>query len=64
MYTDIFYPSIQVMVATVRCEEIGNEKIASFTADEVIIDLKVHIVLDTWYMELLIHQLMLIYFYM
>ena len=64
MYTDIFYPSIQVMVATVRCEEIGNEKVASFTADEVIIDLKVHIVLDTWYMELLIHQLMLIYFYM
>ena len=52
------------MVATVRCEEIGNEKVASFTADEVIIDLKVHIVLDTWYMELLIHQLMLIYFYM
>ncbi|KAM0928875.1 hypothetical protein ACQ4PT_001938 [Festuca glaucescens] len=24
----------QVMVATVRCEEIGNEKLASFTADE------------------------------
>jgi hypothetical protein len=29
------------MVATVRCEEIGNEKLASFTADEVII---VHII--------------------
>jgi hypothetical protein len=29
-------------VATVRCEEIGNEKVASFTADEVII---VHIML-------------------
>ena len=51
------YPSMigQVMVATVRCEEIGNEKVASFTADEVIIDLKVHIVLGTWYIELLIH---------
>jgi hypothetical protein len=42
MYTEIFeYKSIQVMVATVRCEEIGNEKLASFTADEVII---VHII--------------------
>lgn len=40
MYVDISFCSlIQVMVATVRCEEIGNEKLASFTADEVIIDL-------------------------
>jgi hypothetical protein len=31
------------MVATVRCDEIGNEKVASFTADEVI---TVHITLD------------------
>jgi hypothetical protein len=39
MYIDIFLWSVQVMVATVRCEEISNEKAASFTADEVIIDL-------------------------
>jgi hypothetical protein len=30
-------------VATVRCEEIGNEKVASFIADEVII---MHTMLD------------------
>uniref|UniRef100_A0A0E0MYD0 GB1/RHD3-type G domain-containing protein n=1 Tax=Oryza rufipogon TaxID=4529 RepID=A0A0E0MYD0_ORYRU len=31
---DLDLPAHKVMVATVRCEEIGNEKIASFTADE------------------------------
>jgi hypothetical protein len=28
----IFYPSIQVMVAVVHSEQIGNEKVASFIA--------------------------------
>nr|CAB3446626.1 unnamed protein product [Digitaria exilis] len=32
---DLDLPAHKVMVATVRCEEIGNEKVASFTADEV-----------------------------
>ncbi|CAM0881450.1 unnamed protein product [Alopecurus aequalis] len=31
---DLDLPAHKVMVATVRCEEIGNEKLASFTADE------------------------------
>ncbi|KAG2658546.1 hypothetical protein PVAP13_1KG302010 [Panicum virgatum] len=31
---DLDLPAHKVMVATVRCEEIGNEKVASFTADE------------------------------
>ncbi|XP_066331758.1 LOW QUALITY PROTEIN: protein ROOT HAIR DEFECTIVE 3-like [Miscanthus floridulus] len=31
---DLNLPAHKVMVATVRCEEIGNEKLASFTADE------------------------------
>ena len=53
MYTDIFYPSIQVMVATVRCEEIGNEKIASFTADEVTIACYAWFI-DHWCMHALI----------
>jgi hypothetical protein len=44
IYIDLFFLLlIQVMVATVRCDEIGNEKVASFTADEVI---TVHITLD------------------
>lgn len=30
---------LQVMVATVRCEEIANEKYASFTANEVYLDI-------------------------
>jgi hypothetical protein len=32
-------------VTTVHCEEIGKEKVASVTADEVII---LHILLDTY----------------
>jgi hypothetical protein len=35
VYRPILFVLIKVMVATVRCEEIGNEKVASFTADEV-----------------------------
>ncbi|TVU30023.1 hypothetical protein EJB05_21625 [Eragrostis curvula] len=31
---DLDLPAHKVMVATVRCEEIGNEKVATFTADE------------------------------
>lgn len=45
MCVDFFYASLQVMVATVRCEEIGNEKVTSFTNDEVII---IHITHDLW----------------
>jgi hypothetical protein len=48
MYVNFFYASLQVMVATVRCEEIGNEKLASFTADEVII---IHITHDSWIID-------------
>ena len=49
MYINIFfYALIQVMVATVRCEEIGNEKLASFTDDEVII---IHITHDLWIID-------------
>jgi len=52
MYINIFfYALIQVMVATVRCEEIGNEKLASFTADEVIIDLNCILCFDTRYRD-------------
>jgi hypothetical protein len=40
---DLDLPAHKVMVATVRCEEIGNEKVASFIADEVII---MHTMLD------------------
>ncbi|ONM40595.1 Protein ROOT HAIR DEFECTIVE 3 [Zea mays] len=31
---DLDLPAHKVMVATVRCEEIGNEKVGSFTSDE------------------------------
>ncbi|CAA6666153.1 unnamed protein product [Spirodela intermedia] len=31
---DLDLPAHKIMVATVRCEEIANEKLASFTADE------------------------------
>jgi hypothetical protein len=35
-------------VATVRCEEIGNEKVTSFIADEVI---TIHIIHDLWIID-------------
>jgi hypothetical protein len=48
MYVDLFYAPLQVMVATVRCEEIGNEKVGSFTSDEVII---IHMTHDLWIID-------------
>ncbi|CAB4272397.1 unnamed protein product [Prunus armeniaca] len=38
---DLDIPSIKVMVATVRCEEIANEKYSAFAANEEWIQLKV-----------------------
>ncbi|KAL6285484.1 hypothetical protein ACE6H2_009874 [Prunus campanulata] len=38
---DLDIPSIKVMVATVRCEEIANEKYSAFAANEKWIQLKV-----------------------
>ncbi|KAL6285483.1 hypothetical protein ACE6H2_009873 [Prunus campanulata] len=38
---DLDIPSIKVMVATVRCEEIANEKYSDFAANEEWIELKV-----------------------
>ena len=52
MYIDIsLYALIQVMVATVRCEEIDKEKLASFTADEMIIDLNCILCFNTRYRD-------------
>ncbi|CAB4302916.1 unnamed protein product [Prunus armeniaca] len=40
-HRDLDIPSIKVMVATVRCEEIANEKYSAFAANEEWIQLKV-----------------------